>query len=342
MAVADTDEVSAEALYNALLSDYPDNLPGTRPVHAIGIGAIGFFAPSTVAGAYSAAPHFAGGRVPVTVRYSNGSGSRVERDHDLDVRGMSVKFHFANDIDADLIMITLPVFFAKDPRDFLHFAQDGVPKRAHSPSWLAKLIAKLQLHQPDPDLDPGQTTSGEAGVVRYVDRVKSARPGFVAATMLPTPTSFARATYHALHTFKLTDSEGVVRYARFTWEPVAGGRPENNSELPDNYLRAELGRRIARTPTRFVLRMVLAQQGDDLDDPTVLWDTTRPRIVLGELTLTGLIDSAETEKLSFNPTRVVPGFECSDDPILAARGWTYAFSCTKRGGHGCPVMKGDA
>ena len=213
--------------------------------------------------------------MPVTVRYSNGSGSPTEHDHDLDVRGMATKFHFDGGIDADLIMITLPVFFARTPADFLAFARAGVPKPAKSPSWLDGVLAKLQLRQPDPQLNPGQTTSGEAGVVRYINQNRSARGGFVAATMLPTPTSYARATYHALHTFKLTDGEGVVRFGRFTWEPVAGGRPETHSDLPDNYLREELGPRMARTPARFVLRMVLAEQGDDLDDPTELWDTTR-------------------------------------------------------------------
>ncbi len=99
---------------------------------------------------------------------------------------------------------------------------------------------------------------------------------------------------------------------------------------------------MARKATRFVLRMVLAEQGDDLADPTVLWDTTRRRIVMGEMTLTGLIDDADAEKISFNPTRVVAGFECSDDPVLAARGWTYEYWCGQRGGSGCPVMRSHA
>lgn len=49
-------------------------------MHAVGIGATGYFVPSDVAADYTAAEHFSGGRVPVTVRFSNGSGSPTVRD----------------------------------------------------------------------------------------------------------------------------------------------------------------------------------------------------------------------------------------------------------------------
>ena len=116
-------------------------------------------------------------------------------------------------------------------------------------------------------------------------------------------------------------------------------RPNPDPQPSTDYLRAELGQRLQRGPARFVLRMVLAGQGDALDDPTELWDTTRRRIVMGELVLTGLVDDQETEceQLSFNPTRVVLGFECSEDPVLAARRGAYELSCGQRGGSDCPV-----
>lgn len=334
------DENLSQRLYQALVDDYPDHVAGERPVHAVGIGATGYFVPSTVASKFSVAEQFEGPQVPVTARFSNGSGSPVERDAELDVRGLATKFHLASGRTADLIMITLSVFFADTPDTFLGFAAAGDPKPVAAESWWAKLMDKLQLRPPATPPDPELPESGAVGVLAYANRHLAARAGTVAALMLVTPTSYARAKYHAIHTFKLTDANGVVRYARFAWEPVAGVHPpEAGEKLPDEYLQAELRARLQQAPARFVLRMSLAGQGDDLSNPARVWDTTRTRVVMGELFLTGLVEDqiADCERLSFNPTRVVPGFECSGDPVLEARGRAYEYSCNLRGGSGCPV-----
>jgi len=336
----DVDGLSGR-LYDALLLDYPDHQEGTRPVHTVGIGATGYFVPSLGAREYSRAVQFAGATIAVTVRFSNGSGSPVEHDDALDVRGMAAKFHLGTDREADLIMITLPVFFAKTPEDFLGFARAGVPRFDPLPTWWDRLVDKLLL-RPDPTRpDPHNPDDGSAGVLAYANRHASARPGTIAALMLVTPTSYARATYHALHTFKATNADGLVRYVRLSWEPVAGVRPIGGAEVPEDYLHQELGERLRHGPARFVLRMVVAGEGDDVDDPTRLWDTTRLRVVMGELFLTELLEDEDAcERLSFNPTRTVTGLECSDDPILAARRDAYEYSCRRRGGTGCPVGGG--
>ena len=83
----------------------------------------------------------------------------------------------------------------------------------------------------------------------------------------------------------------------------------------------------------------MSDQVDDINDPTKVWDTSRKRVVLGELWLTEMAadNGAGCEHLSFNPTRLAPGIECSDDPVLAARRGAYEYSCGLRGGSGCPV-----
>lgn len=336
----DSHDGLAEQLYRILIEDFPDHAPGTRPVHAAGIGVSGYFVPSTVAPRYSVAEQFAGAPVPVTVRFANGTGSPRIEDGALDVRGMSTKFHLASGREADLVMNTLPVFFADTPETFLGFGEAGRPEPVVTPSWWEKALGTLRLRPPPPPPDPEQPASGAAGVLQYANRHAAARPGTVAALMLVTPTSYARAAYHALHTFRITDPDGVVRYARFDWEPVAGVRPvPAGIRAPDQFLQDELRERLARGPARFVLRMHLAGQGDEIDNPAKVWDTTRTRIVMGEVFLTHVIEDQEQgcEQLSFNPTRVVPGLECSDDPVLAARGAAYEFSCRQRGGAGCPV-----
>jgi catalase len=326
-------------LYDALIADFPGHAPGTRPVHAVGIGAVGHFVPSDAARNFSFAEHFQGEKIDVTVRFSNSSGLPVEDDEAVDVRGMATKFHLKGDRTVDLIMNTLPVFFSRSPQDFLDIAAAGRPKPDKAETRWSRLMDKLQLREPRPAPNPLSPYSGTAGVMSYVDVHRFARPGVIAALGQVAPASYARATYHAIHTFKLTGADGKVRYCRFAWEPVAGGRPEDRSDLPNDYLHIELRERLSRAPARFVLRMVVGSQGDALDDPTKLWDTTRMRVVMGEIVLIGLAGDggAGSEPLSFNPARVVNGFECLSDLILAARRDAYEYSCLQRGGSGCPV-----
>ena len=343
------DESMSKRLYNALLTDYPDHREGTRPVHAVGIGAKGYFVASKIASQYSFAEQFQGHDVPVSVRFSNGSGSPVEHDSALDVRGMAVKFHLKDGVESDLIGITLSIFFAQNPEMFLQFAAAGVPVPDPPATWWQKFLDYLQLRQPPrpPDLPE----DGTVGVTKFANTHLAARPGTVAAEMLYTPVSYGRAEYHALHTFKLVAADGAETFVRFEWQPVAGVMPVEEG-VPDPYrdptssknsfLHQELRNRIKAAPIRFVLRANIAGQGDEINDPTKVWDTTRVRLVLGELWLTEMAaDNGEgCEHLSFNPTRLAPGIECSDDPVLAARRGAYEYSCGLRGGSGCPVMGG--
>src|SRR5436190_15549362 len=83
----------------------PDGSPKLRPVHAIGTGARGFFAPSEEARLYCIAEHFQDPlkATKVTVRFSNGSGSATQHDGWSDVRGMATRFHLTGGVDTDLV-----------------------------------------------------------------------------------------------------------------------------------------------------------------------------------------------------------------------------------------------
>ena len=104
----------ARALVDAVISDFPDHKPGTRPIHTIGIGAQGYFEASDVARSYCIAEHFARQRIPVSVRFSNGSGSPVQHDGWNDVRGMATRFHLADGAATDLIAMTLGELLRSD------------------------------------------------------------------------------------------------------------------------------------------------------------------------------------------------------------------------------------
>ena len=70
-----------------------------------------------------------------------------------------------------------------------------------------------------------------------------------------------------------------------------------------------------------MLMMTIGEKGDTLDDPTKPWPGTRMRAAMGTLTLTEVPRDQEAagERISFNPCRLAPGIEVSDDPILEAR-----------------------
>ena len=78
--------------------------------------------------------------------------------------------------------------------------------------------------------------------------------------------------------------------------------------------------------------MVIADDGDPIDDPTVASPKERERVEVGRLVL----DRPEAERerngdvLVFDPTRVTEGIELSDDPILLFRPRAYSVSVARR------------
>ena len=95
-----------------------------------------------------------------------------------------------------------------------------------------------------------------------------------------------------------------------------------------------------------MLMMTIGEAGDAFDDPTRPWPDKRIRVVMGTLTLQRLApdQTTECERLSFNPCRLTPGIEVSNDPILCARRDAYELSRQMRGGIACPFNggRGDA
>lgn len=333
----------AKQLVDAIIADFPNHDPGTRPIHTIGISAVGHFEPSNVAPDYCTAEHFNRKQLPVTVRFSNGAGSRTERDGWSDVRGMATRFHLENDRATDLIMMTLGEFFVRTVEDFLEFTKASLETPAEYESAWSKIKDMLQLKPPLPNPYPDQYRTNVPGSLKYANHHRSAQLAVFGAGMIGAPVSYCRATYNAVHTFVVTGPDGRRRNVRFQWQPVAGVKVTDPTAPPvDKYLHQELRDRLAKWPSKFLLLMTVGEEGDDLADPTRRWPMKRKRIVMGTLTLTDVAEDqdAECEKISFNPCRLVPGIELSDDPILAARKDAYEYSRELRGGTACPFNRG--
>jgi catalase len=319
----------AKQLVDAVIADFPDHKAGTRPIHTIGVGVEGYFVASDVAKTYCKAEHFRGQKVPVTVRFSNGSGSPAQHDGWSDVRGMATRFHIRDGVETDLIAMTLGEFFVRNTDQFLAFTKSAQQTPIKKEGFWQKIRDMLQFKPPLPDPHPGQTASGDAGTLKYANANKFAQLGVFQAGLIGAPESYARAAYHAVHTFIIESPDGVKRPVRFSWKPVAGVRNTDPEAPPvDVYLKKELEDRLDDWPARFLMMMMIGEPGDALEDPTVAWPAKRVRVVMGTLYLTGIAkdQTAKGEKIGFNPCNFVPGMEGSDDPILAARRDAYAYS----------------
>jgi catalase len=327
----------AKQLVEAIIANLPEPVPGRRPVHTIGIGVKGKFVASDVARTYCIAEHFQGHSVDVSVRFSNGLGGLEQHDGWSDVRGMATRFHLSDERGSDLIATTLGEFFVRNVEDFFEFSKVAKLEKYERRRWWLKLWDLLQLKVPRRDPYPNETRNVDAGALRYANRDRFAQLGVFQVGLIGAPESYARASYHAVHTFWVTAPDGVHRPVRFSWQPVAGVRNTDPTAVPrEKYLFDELKNRLRRWPARFLLMMTIGEAGDALDDPTKPWPGTRTRVVMGTLTLTEVPEDQEAagERISFNPNRLALGIEPSKDPILEARLGAYEASREMRGG--CP------
>jgi catalase len=333
------DPSTAKRLVQVIHDNLPAPVGDRRPVHTIGIGVKGKFVASEVAATYCIAEHFDGVPVDASIRFSNGLGGLEQHDGWSDVRGMAVRFHLKNGTASDLIATTLGEFFVRNVQDFFDFSDIAKRQPFKRRHWLLKILDFLQLKIPQRNPYPKETQSIDAGALRYANQHRFSQLGIFQVGLIGAPESYARASYHAVHTFWVTAPDGVRRPVRFYWQPVAGVRNIKPTPAPDDkYLFDELRERLKRWPARFMLMMTIGEEGDELNDCTKPWPGTRLRIAMGTLTLTeipeGEDQAAAGERISFNPCRLAPGIEASNDPILEARLGAYEVSREMRGG--CP------
>jgi catalase len=274
--------------------------PGRRATHAKGSLRAGTFRATPGAADLSTASHMSGEPVRVTARLSNGGGDPALPDYAREGRGLAVKFYLPDGARTDIIGLTLPCFFVRTPEDFLDFT------RARS--------------------DP------EKLMPDFLEAHPEALPAIQAAITANPPESYATCAYNSIHSFRWTGPDGAARWVRYRFEPEAGESSlsvEEAKRRGRDYLQDDLE---AREEIAFRLVVVMADDGDAIDDPTSAWPDERERVDVGRLVL----DAPETERerdgdiLVFDPTRVTDGIELSDDPILRFRPRAYSVSVARR------------
>jgi catalase len=278
--------------------------PGARVAHSKGTLMAGTFTPADAG--LTTAPHMSGNPLRVTARFSNGGGDPGNPDWEREARGLAVKLYLPDGTRTDMVTITLPRFFVRTPEDFLEFTQ---------------------ARKPDPET--GQPNMEKVGA--FVGAHPESVPAIQAVLSADPPESYATCTYNSIHSFRWTDAGGTARWVRYRFEPEAGERTldtEDAKERGPDYLQEEITGRGAS----FRMMVVIAEEGDQVHDPTEEWPAERETVEVGRLELTG--PDTEREKgddiLVFDPTRVTAGIELSDDPILRFRPRTYSVSVARR------------
>jgi catalase len=274
--------------------------PGHRAAHAKGTLLAGTFTPSAEAARLTTAAHMQGEPCRVTVRFSNGGGDPGIPDYAREGRGMAVKFYLDDGTKTDIVGLSLPCFFVRTPEDFIEFTKARLDPEKLMPDWLGAHPEAL--------------------------------PAIQAALAADPPESYANCAYNSIHAYRWLDAEGGARHVRYRLEPEAGERTLPGEEAKSrgrDYLREEI---LSRDGAAFRLLVTIAEEGDPVDDPTAAWPEERERVEVGRLELTGPETGRERDGdiLVFDPTRVTPGIELSDDPILHFRPKAYSVSVERR------------
>jgi catalase len=272
----------------------------------------GTFTATPEAAALTRAPHMQGAPVAATVRFSNGTGDPGERDAAKDGRGLAVKLYLDDGSRTDMVALTLPRFFVRNPEDFLEFTR---------------------ARKPDPET--GQPDMAKIGT--FLEAHPEALPAIQHALSQPPPASYAQLEYHGIHAFKWIAPDGEERWIRFSFRPLAGVASISDEEARErsrDYLQDEIRERLGEGPIEFDLYVTIAQDGDDPDDPTEPWPDGREQVVVGRLRIEGLDTKRERDGdvLVFDPTRITDGIELSGDQILRVRPDAYAVSVERRSG----------
>ncbi len=281
--------------------------PGFRAFHAKGVVVEGSFKASPEAAQLSHAKLFNGRTIPVTVRFSDGSGMPNVADGSpaANPHGMAIKYHLPGGAETDMGTNSFKFFPAGTGEDF------------------RDLLAAIVASPPDA---PKPTK-----LEQFFASHPNAPKAFGTAA---TPDSYADEEYHGINAFIFVSKTGQRQAVRYLLVPekLVHLTPEEAAKQSSDFLSDELIKRIERKPVVFHLKVQLAEPGDQTKDGSQPWPDDRKVVELGVLTLNKAVpNSLEAEtKLLFMPTSLTDGIELSDDPLPVVRTGAYGVSFARR------------
>ncbi len=291
-------------------------VPGFRRAHGRGVAFRGHFTATSELTALTVAEHMQGEQIPVTVRLSNGDGNPYAKDRNA-VLGLAVRFALPSGDTSEWAALNLKDFPARVPDDFAGLA--GAQK-------------KNKKGKPNP-----------LRLAFFVATHPQVLKGLLAILKAPTTQSFARTTFNGLHAYFLVDADGTRRAFRYRWVAAAqpaGLTPEENRFWPHQYLVSEIKQRVEREAAIWHLVLQLAEPGDPTDDMTKHWPSSRPTVDAGRLVVDRVHEDQDlVDRSMFDPTKLPPGLETSDDPVLHFRSESYIESQKRRLAEEKPAVK---
>lgn len=291
-----------------------------RVVHARGSGALGVFEATADIAKYTRAGFLKKGtKTPVFVRFSTVAGSKGSTDLARDVRGFSVKF-YTDEGNYDLVGNNIPVFFIQDAMNF--------PDLVHAV-------------KPEPNNEMPQAASAHDTFWDFVSLMpESAHMVMWAMSDRALPRSLRMMEGFGVHTFKFVNEEGKGTFVKFQWKPklgvhqVAWQEAQKISGYDADFHRRDLWEAIDKGDfPQWDLGVQLIPEEDELKYSFDLLDPTKlvpeelvPVQIVGTMTLNRNPENffAETEQIAFDPGRLVPGIDFSNDPLLQGRVFSYA------------------
>jgi catalase len=282
-----------------------------RASHAKGIFAAGAFVPSSEASAFSNSRAFAPSSHPGTVRFSIAGGNPKIADKAPAARGMSVDIALPEGERLVLVMLSTPVFFAATRESFVAF---------------------LEARRPDPATGKPNPEAVARSNQTHTD--SEAQRRWLAA--VPPSSSYATSPYFPVHTYLFTRPDGSKTPARWIFEPVARRLGLTAQEIetgPDNFLDAELERRLAVSPAEWRVLLQFPEAVDPLHNPTAAWPENRKTMDVGKLVVDRILASSAgdiRDRAVFDPIHLPAGIEPAGDPIFSSRSEAYSISAQRR------------
>lgn len=290
-----------------------------RVVHARGSAAHGIFEATADVSEYTTAAFLKKGTItPVFTRFSTVAGFKGSNDLARDVRGFSVKF-YTEEGNYDLVGNNIPVFFIQDAMNF--------PDLVHAV-------------KPEPNNEMPQAASAHDTFWDFISLMpEAAHMTMWVMSDRAIPRSLRMMEGFGVHTFKFINDKGKATFVKFHWKPklgvhsVAWNEAQKISGFDADFHRRDLWEAIEDGDfPQWDLGVQLIPEEDemkfsfDILDPTkIIPEELVPVQIIGTMTLNRNPENffAETEQSAFDPGRLVPGIDFSDDPLLQGRIFSY-------------------
>ena len=291
-----------------------------RVVHARATAAHGYFELTKSLEKYTTAKILTqvGQKTPVFARLSTVAGSAGSMDTVRDVRGFAVKF-YTEEGNWDLVGNNIPVFFIQDAMKF--------PDLVHS-------VKK------EPDRGFPSAASAHDSFWDFISLMPESMHMLMWIMSDRTiPRSLRMLEGFGVHTFRLVNAKGEATFVKYHWRPKLGlqsliwDEAVKIAGADQDYHRRDMWEAIESgdyPEWELGVQLFTEKQADKLDfdplDPTKLIpEEVIPLQIVGKMVLNRNPTNffAENEQSAFCPSRIVPGMDFSEDPLLQGRIFSY-------------------